>query len=259
MNSIFGVIAVTLGVLFLWGLFAPKSFWRVLSGWSVADTYRNEPGAGTYGLRRLVAGIGVLGLAAVVTMNVVGYVKSIPPPATPPSDVTIMWGEPNPHVVNRDVAGVSAPPDGLVAVPIIGYQAFGSSGAPSYLSRLGDFTYLGKSAIAGYIGRDPDAGFAAVDSANMLVNVRGPLLCIPRVAVVTESDTLIQIGIFYGLPDPADGSPVDNATSCALGSTVTASVLIPIELSAPVGDRVVQALEGTELQDVHLPDSSDSK
>ena len=258
MNWIFGAIAATLGVLLLWGLFAPKSFWRVLSGWSVSDTYRSEPGAGTYGLRRLVAGIGVLGLAAVLAVNVVGYVRSIPAAAAAPSDITVMWGSPNPTVVNRDVTGVAAPPDGLVAVPILGYQAFGSSGTPSYLARLNTFTYLGKSAVAGYIGRDPDAGFAAVDSASMVVNVRGPLLCIPRVAVVTESDTLIQVGIFYGLPDSADGSPVDSVAGCPLDSTVTASLLVPIQLSAPVGDRVVQALDGSELQVVHLPDNSDS-
>jgi hypothetical protein len=66
----------------------------------------------------------------------------------------------------------------------------------------------------------------------------------------------VQIGIYYGLPDPADGSVVDHTKGCPPGAPVTASLLIPIALSAPVGDRQVQALDGTPLPGVAI-DTSD--
>jgi hypothetical protein len=81
-------------------------------------------------------------------------------------------------------------------------------------------------------------------------------LCIPRAAVVVESDTTVKIGLYYGLPDSADGSPVDNTKGCPINSPVTASLLIPIDLTAPVGDRTVESLDGTELPSVRVVTSA---
>jgi hypothetical protein len=155
-------------------------------------------------------------------------------------------------VVNRVVTGFTAPPADLPEMPVLGYQPFGDGGAPSYLTRLKQFSLLGKFDMHGYIGSTPDDGFAAIDTADLVVNVRGPVLCIPRAAVVIETDTTIQVGIYYGLPDSADGSPIDQVAACPAGSTLTASILVPLKLSAPVGDRAVQALDGTPIDSVEI-------
>jgi len=246
------VVAATLGLLLLWGLFAPKSSWRTLTGWSVSDPHGNEPGASAYGLRRLVSGIGALGLVGVLVVASSSFVANLPKPAPPLSSVHIMWGTPDPQVVNRVVTPLAAPPVDLVQEPIIGYQAFPDSGAPSYLTRLKQYSLLGKTEIPGFIGAPPDVGLGAIDTAALVINVRGPILCIPRQAVVIETDTTVQIGIFYGLPDSADGSAVDHVAGCPANATLTASVLIPIMLAKPVGDRSVQTLDGKDIDSVRI-------
>jgi hypothetical protein len=252
----FTIVVGTLGIVLLWGLLAPRSSWRSLTGWSVSDPHGNEPGAGSYGVRRLVAGVGTLGLAAVLVVAASSFLSALPVPPPPPSSVRVMWGAPDPQVVDRIVVPLAAPPAGLPEMPILGYQAFGGGGAASYLSRLRHYSYLGNDAVPGYIGVAPELGLSAIDTASLVVNVRGPILCIPRQAVVIETQTTVQIGIYYGLPDPANSSAADNVTNCPLGATLTASLLIPIALAAPVGDRMVQALDGTALQGVALDTSN---
>lgn len=252
------VVAATLGAVLLWSLFAPRSSWRSLTGWSVSDPHGNEPGGTGYGLRRLVSGLGALGFAAVlVVIAGSSLAGTFPVPPSPPSAVRVMWGTPDPQVVNRVVVPVAAAPADLQQIPIIGYQAFTNSGAPSYLTRLKQYTLLGKASPAGYIGRVPDEGLAAIDTAALVVNVRGPLLCLPRQAVVIETDATVQIGIFYGLPDSADGSLVDHLAGCPLDAPLTASVLIPIPLANSVGDRKVQTLDGKDIDRVGIVSSGD--
>lgn len=251
------VVAATLGALLLWGLFAPRSNWRSLTGWSVSDTHGNEPGAAAYGVRRLVSGIGVLGLAGVLFVASSSFVASLPHPAPPLSAAHIMWGEPDPQVVNRVVGSAAAAPADLPQMPILGYQAFQDNGAPSYLTRLRTYSLLGNNDPAGYIGVVPDIGLASIDTASLVINVRGPILCIPRQAVIIETDTTVQIGIFYGVPDPADGSAVDQIASCPADAPLTASVLIPIALTNPVGDRKVQTLDGKAIDSVRIVTSGD--
>jgi hypothetical protein len=251
------VVAATLGVVLLWGLFAPKSSWRSLTGWSVSDPHGNEPGASSYGVRRLVSGIGALGLVGVLVVASSSFFANLPQAAPPLSAVHVMWGSPDPQVVNRVVKPLLAAPADLVPEPILGYQAFKDNGAPSYLTRLKPYSLLGKSEIPGYIGTVPDVGLAAIDTASLVINVRGPILCIPRQAVVIETDTTVQIGIFYGLPDALDGSAVDHIAGCPPDSTVTASLLIPIPLANPVGDRKVQTLDGKDIDSVRIVTDSD--
>lgn len=255
MTWVFWIVAATLGVLLLWGLLAPRSSWRSLTSWSVSDPHGNEPGAGSYAVRRLVAGVGTLGLAGVLVVATSSFLGNLPQAAPPPSAVEEMWGSPDPQVVNRVVVSLAAPPAGLAEMPILGYQAFGNSGAPSYLTRLRQYSYLGKEEVPGYIGLVPDVGLGALDTANLVVHVRGPILCLPRQAVVIETDSTVQIGIYYGLPDPASSAAVDHVASCPPGAPVTASLLIPIALTAPVGDRKVRALDGTQLPGVAIVDS----
>lgn len=250
------VVAGTLGLLLAWGLFAPRSMWRALTAWSVSDPHRNEPGATSYALRRLVAGVGVLAMAGVLVFAASNYVANLPKPAPPLSSVRIMWGQPDPQVVDRVVTPLTVAPTDLQQEPVLGYQAFGSNGPPSYLTRLKQFSRLGSSEIPGYVGREPDAGLAAIDTASMVLHVRGPILCIPRQVVVIESDTTVQVGVFYGLPNAADGSAVDHLAGCPADSTLTASLLIPIALAAELGDRTVESLDGSPIESVDIVTSS---
>jgi hypothetical protein len=249
---IFGTIAATLGLLFLWGLVAPRSQWLTLTAWSVSDAHAQEPGAAGYSVRRLASAVGLIGLTSVAFVAASSFIERLPRPPAPQTPVHAMWGEPDPHIVNRIVRGTAKPPSGLIAVPVIDYQAFDAVGPPAYLTRLNKYTVLGSASVPGLIGVDPDTEVPATATAELVVHVRGPILCIPRAAVVVETDTTITIGLYYGLPNSADGSPVDNTKGCATDSSVTASLLIPIDLASAVGDRTVQSLDGTELPAVRL-------
>jgi hypothetical protein len=252
-NWVFGTLAITLGVVFAWGLFAPRSQWRTLSGWSVSDPRLHEPGGATYGILRLISGLGIVGVLTVAAVVASSTVANLPTPPPPRTAIEIMWGAPDPQVVNRYFVPLTSPPEGLVEMPLLGYQAFDGT-VPDYLVELENFTYLGDSAVAGYLGGPPDEGFAAIDFASMVVHVRGPVLCIPRELVVIESEVTIQIAVYYGLPDPVDvDAPApDNAAGCLVDDPVTGSLLIPIALANPVGDRTVVQLDGTEVERIRL-------
>lgn len=264
MTWVFGVFAVSLGIYFLWGFLAPRSQWRTLSAWSVSNPHTHEPGGGSYGWRRLFSGVGVLGLALVATMSAAPeIISSIPQPERPVSAVQVMWGSPDPQLVNRSILGSETVPEGLVEVPVVGYQDLDElDELPSYLLELDNFRFLGKLAPAGYIGATPVEGFSGIGPADLVVNVRGSVLCIPREAVVIETDTSVQIAIYYGLPDPAtdpeadDAVPPvipDHAAGCPLGDAIGGSLLIPITLSSSLGDRTVETLDGDAIPKVDVP------
>lgn len=252
MGWVFGILAATLGIVFLWGVLSPRSQWRALSAWSVADEHAHEPGGAAYGWRRLLSAIGLLSVGAVVALAALAAYTP-PAPAQTLSHVRQMWGAPDPTVIDRIITALGAPPAGLVEVPISGYQAYDSEdGLPDYLDGLKAYEYLGKLEVAGYVGSIPEVGFSGLDYADLVVHVSGPILCIPHQVVVVESETDVKIGVFYGRPDPADGSVPDNVAGCPLDSPLTGSVLIPLDLQSPVGDRLVEALDATELASVPL-------
>ncbi|MEQ1737550.1 MAG: hypothetical protein ABL886_14245 [Rhodoglobus sp.] len=251
MSGVFGALAATLGLIFLWGVFAPRSQWRVLTAWSVTDAFRNEPGGAAYGVRRAINGVGVLGLLGVVVVTFALSLTGTPAQAPPPTPVEKMWAAPDPMVVNRIVTNLAVPPTGLVEMPILGYQDI-SAEVPRYFDRLRDFALLGTSDIPGLVGTLPEVGNRALFYATIVVHVRGPLLCVPRAVRVNESGEAVQIGVFYGLPDGVAGSG-DLAVDCAPGGAVTGSVLIPLRLGAPVGERSVQTLEGAAIGAVAVP------
>lgn len=263
MNWVFGVIAGSLGLYFLWGLLAPRSQWRVLSAWSVSNPYANEPGGASYGWRRLLSGVGVLGLGVVAVLGATpSLLAAVPKEVRASSPVRIMWGSPDPQVVNRAIYGSHTPPEGLVQFPVLGYQDIDELDAmPPYLLGLKHFSLLGDANPPGYIGSTPAEGFSGLGPADLVVNVRGSVLCIPRQAVVIETETSVQIAIYYGLPDP---TPVAGATEeppepdhvkgCPADDPVTGSVLIPITLESELGDRTVETLDGDEIRKVGLAD-----
>jgi hypothetical protein len=249
---IFVTIVASLGLAFVWGLVAPRSRWRTMTAWSVSDPYAHEPGAFGYGLRRLASAVGIIGLATVGSVAAVSYADRLPSPSEPQTPVQAMWGEPAPRVINRVIRGTTVAPSGLVAVPVLGYQAFGALGPPAYLARLGTYTRFGSAAVPGLIGTAAPAELRATATANLVLHVRVPVLCVPRAVVVIESEATIKIGVYYGLPDSAAVSLADNEAGCEPGSLVTASLLIPIELASAVGDRTVESLEGAALPAVRL-------
>lgn len=266
MTWVFGVIAASLGIYFLWGLVAPRSQWRVLSAWSVSNPYANEPGGASYGWRRLLSGLGVLGLGVVAVLGATpGLLAALPKDERVVPPVQMMWGAPAPQLVNRAIYGSATPPPGLVEFPALGYQDLDDlDELPPYLLELTEYTLLGDATPPGFIGSAPAEGFSGVGPADLVVNVRGPVLCIPREAVVIETETTVQIAIYYGLPDtrpapdaPDDAPPPpapDHVAGCALDDPVTGSVLIPITLASELGDRTVETLDGTEIRRVKVVD-----
>lgn len=255
MSLVFIALAVTLGIVFLWGLLAPRNQWRALTGWSVSDPHANEPGAVSYRFRRLLFAIGILGMSVIGAGGYLNYLASIPSPPEPPTAMELMWGSPDPDIVNRVVVPLAAPPAGLVDQPILGYQEIDEDDGPAaYLADLDLFERLGNPEIPGYIGQHPSGGYSAMDSADFFVHLRGDLLCIPRAAVVIETETVVQIAVYYGLPDPPDGSVPDSVVACSRELPVSLSLLIPIELQAPIGDRELQTLDGSAIQKVLVAD-----
>ena len=250
MGFVFIALAVTAGVICLWGLVAPRGQWRALASWSFRDPHAGEPGATAYAIRRVASGLGLAALLVVVGTTSTAFVFRPATPEKEPTAIELMWGNPKPTIVNRDILGIGAAPTDLVDVPILGYQAFEQGSPPRYLQQLKTYTRLGTESIPGLVGTYPDVGFAATDKAEIIVNVRAAILCIPRQAVVVETETAVQIGVFFGLPNPTDGSVPDHLEACADGQSLTGSLLIPVQLAAEVGDREVQSLDGTPLNEV---------
>ena len=251
MSWVFGALAVTLGIVFLWGLFAPRSQWRTLSAWLVSNPGVQEPGGAAYGWRRLLSGLGVLALVIVAGSAYSADLARQPRPGPPPTAVEQMWGSPTPSLVDRTIDSLTAVPAGLVEEPLLAFQGFDKK-HPAYLRTLPAFSLLGKADVPGYIGSEARSDVSATGAASLVVNVRGPLLCIPRQVVVIESETAVQIGVYYGLPDPLPGTTPDHVAGCPVIGVVTSSVLVPITLSAPIGDRVVQSIAGDPVPEVAI-------
>ncbi len=252
MGWLFGILAASLGLVFLWGLLAPRGQWRSLVAWSVSDPHRHEPGGAAYGLRRLVSGVGLVGLAVVVGVSAVSAFERIPRDSPTRTPIQLMWGSPAPSVVNRIVTPDSTPPSALPEIPISGYQAFEEGKIPLYLSGLRPFERLGDASPGGYIGTDPPVGNGALDFADVVLNVRGPILCIPRALVMEKTDTEVRVGVYYGLPSGDDGSEPDSLSACRADDPVTGSVLIPLDLGEPLGDRSLLSLDGQPLSEIPI-------
>lgn len=253
MSWVFGSLAVLLGIVLLWGTVAPRSQWRVLAGWSTPHPYADEPSGAAYAVRRIVSAAGVVGVIAVLAAGSSALLPREAGNALPLPLVEQMWGTPPPRLVDRVITPIAAPPPGLVEFPVLGYQDL-TDGVPDYLRDLRPFTLLGDAAVPGYIGEEVDEGTTATGTADLIVHVRGPVLCIPRDAVAIETETAVQIAVYYGLPVAADGTAPDSVAGCAPDAALTGSVLIPLVLAAPLGEREVQGLDGAPLESVPLLD-----
>jgi hypothetical protein len=246
---LFVVIASGLAILTVWGFISPRGQWRVLASWSRRVPYANEPSAGLVALQRLVAGAGILAMVLAGCSMYGGYLASQPKAPPAPGAIERMWGTPAPQVINRVFHALSATPTGLIDQPIVKYQSMdGGSRTPGYLFDLDRYQVKNADEGIGYLGHAPDPGFTALDSADLVVQLRGDKNCIPQQVVVIEAKDTVSIGVYYGQPNPSDGSNAAHLDECVLAPPVSgaASVLLPIALEAPLGKRTVQNLDGSK-------------
>lgn len=242
------MVIASVVLLFLWGLCSPRSQWKVLAAWSYRKPQADEPSSFAFGVHRVISGLGVIFFGAVGAAGLMQYLAELPPAPQPLTTVQQMWGtSPEPQVLNRVVNPQDAVPTGLVGVPVEGYQLVDNeTHRPRYLHLLQRFE-PGDVDRSGMVGVAPADNFPALDSAELVVNVRIWGECIPRAAVVIETETAVQIGFYVGMPDRQDDLPVDHL-SCDRPAFVQNSLLVPVNLNAPVEDRQLQTLEGDPIR-----------
>jgi len=241
-----------LAILTLWGAVAPRGQWRVLAGWSRSRPYASEPGPVAVGIHRVVAiaaSIALLGTGATYYLQRHDLISAVA--STPKTPLEVMWGDASPEVVNRMVEPYGSKPYGLKSQPILRYQPVdGIDRLPLYLFALPVWNPERIRDGDGYIGTTPDAGHTALESSGMVVQVRGDAACIPRAVVVTETDTSVAVGVYYGRPSPAVGAPKVAISKCSTDLPVTtgSTVLIPVPLADKLGARSVTSLTGGPAQ-----------
>lgn len=247
------VVLVSLGTVFLWGFLAPRSLWRALSSWSYGDPHLNEPTGIGYALYRVIA---VIGITSMVVSGVLVYrvqleAQSVPP--VPATKAELLWGSPEPVVINRVVTPLRAAPTGLVDQPILGYHGMnGTTRQPAYLFYLDYFDLPEAIPANGFIGSDPTVGLVALDTAELVVRVAGDPQCFPHAVVVNESNSSVRVGVFYGRAMPDSKKPPPNIMTCnVLASGLNVSTIIPISLVEPLGDRSVRNLDGSPIKRVN--------
>lgn len=240
-----GVLAAVL----VWGLVSPRSQWRVLVGWSTRDPDRAEPGDGVHGITRIVCLVGLLGLAAFAGVQIWSALSEQPRPAPERGAVETMWGSPVPRLIDRVVTPAAAPPATFAAGEVVGYQEIERGWAPDYLVGVPRWSFLAEPVPAGLIGSYPGDGFTAYGISDLLVAARGPLTCIPRVAAVEETEAVITVSVYWGLP--GDGEQ-DHLSACEDLDGLSQTVLIPIQLTAPVDGRDVVTFEGSPVVPVQV-------
>ncbi len=233
-----------LAVLTVWGVVAPRGQWRALAGWTRREPYASEPGPISVGVHRFVAVLATVGLVLAGWLLWAQYQNTLPKPPKPISAVEQMWGAPDPVVVNRVVSGAADEPTGFVVQPLLRYQALdGTRRSPNYLFDLHPWNLSKEQLAGGLIGVDPSPGLAALDSASIVVQVRGDKNCIPRAVYAVEGSTSIAIAVYYGRPGAANSTSSDCKAVPPANSSM--SVLIPIDLADPVGKRTITNLDGS--------------
>jgi len=239
-------LLAALAALTVWGAISPRGQWRVLAAWTRREPYASEPGPVSVGIHRGVAIVASVALV-MVAICLSPSVSSGKPPQEQPQPLSSLWGSPEPVVVNRVYAPSTEPPIGLMAQPVLRYQAVnGFLRDPSYLFALESLRPVSKR---GYIGVDPRPGLSAMDSAYLVVQVRADPACIPRDVVVQEDGTRVAVGVYYGRPDKKGGGSNPSVADCepGLDDAHSVSTLIPIALDGELKDRKVTGLDGTEI------------
>lgn len=249
MTLLFVVIVAGLAILTLWGFISPRGQWRVLAGWSRRESSANELGAGAVVVQRVVAGAGILVLGMAGWSMYSGHLAGLPKSSPPPGPIERMWGQPAPQLVNRVFIPLTAVPAGLVSQPVLGYQAVnGPTRDPGYLFFLEHYAVKDAKEGVGYLGHDPQPGLSALDTADLVLQVRGDSRCIPQQVVVEEEGDVVRVAVYYGQPNPSDGSNAARLADCAAkpSKAKATSVLVPVDLETALGDRKVVTLDGAK-------------
>jgi hypothetical protein len=212
-NPFFVAIASSLAILTAWGFVSPRGQWRVLAGWS-RHTIEDEPGTASMVVHRVVSGVGIVVLV-VAGASIYGQHFDLPG-RIPSGPINQMWGSPAPKVVNRVFVPATSVPTSLVNQKVLGYQSMdGSIRDPNYLFSLANLRVKGADSGVGYLGWDPAAGMLALDSANLVLHLNGDSRCIPQEVVVIQGTATVSVGVFYGQPNPTDGSNAVNLANCS--------------------------------------------
>ena len=248
--------AVLLGVLFLWGVVSPRGQWNALVSWTRSEPRGSEPSAGAYAVGRFLSFVGLVVLTIIGVSFAVGSIDFSGPPRPPaPTLVQRVWGEPRSYVVDRVFTPVSAPPEGLLAVQVDGYQVIHPvERTPAYLFEAGKIRAAGLATLPGFLGVQPIPDAVALDTADIIVHVRADDRCIPQQVVVVQTEEAVQVEVFFGPPTAEEGATADGA-ACDPTAPVDESrgYLIPIDLTAGFGARTVQTLAAEEIVRVPVP------
>jgi len=242
---ILAAVAV-LGAVLVWGLIAPRSQWRVLFGWAARDPDASEPGDGVHGLRRAISALGLIGLLTVGGVQIAAAALDRPVAGPEPTALERVWGSPTPRLIDRVVVPIADAPEGFVLGELGGYQVLDRGYPPNYLAELPRFAMLGEPSPSGLVGSAPIEGFSGYGAGDILVAVEGSLACIPRFAVVIETEISVQLGVYWGLPGALEQS---HAAACDLTAPLTQTVLVPVQLGGEVGDRLVVSMTGVPLSE----------
>jgi hypothetical protein len=254
-NVIFYVVAASLAGLFLWAVLAPRGLWKIAISWSYRDSYRNEPSAAVFGLYRLVAIIGIIAVVATALALRQDEPDADASPQRPLTPAEQMWGSPAPLVLNRVATPLLKPPATLVEAPILGFQTVdGVTRRPGYLFQLKHLSRAAATEANGLLGVTPPPGLVALDTADLVVHVAGDPRCFPQQVVVEERSGIVSVGVFYGQPNPPDGSNLAHLGDCDPTPTArdAVSLLIPLKLDDALGSRTVHTLDGKTVQRVDL-------
>lgn len=238
-----------LAIFTVWGFVMPRSQWRVLTSWSQRDPGGHEPGAVTIAIHRTVAAIAIAALIfSLMALNGRTENATARPVDRPTSDpVRVLWGSPDPVVVNRVVTPVTQAPADLLSLPLLRYQAIdGHHRDPSYLFNLANFERPHAKKGDGYVGTDPSVGLTALDTSQLVLQMRADERCTPQQVLLLESSTAIVVAVYFGRPV---GTALDDAAKAApcdieAADSKSVSMLVPIHLATPVGDRSVVGLDG---------------
>ena len=247
-----------LAVIFLWGLVSPRSQWYALVGWTRDDPRRSEPGSGAYTVARFLSLVGLVVVGSILAGWAVANIR-IPEPQVATRSETIaqrIWGVPRPLIVDRVFLPSATVPVDLVSQNVTGYQLIDpAERSPRYLFDGAKLRSSGIAAQPGFLGVEPREGTVALETADLIVHVRGDDRCIPQRVVTVSVEGALQIGVFFGQPKPADGSNAANVSNCDPGPprARTKAYLIPVDFDAPLGDRILQRLDGSPIELVPGP------
>lgn len=250
MDRLAFALVVVLAILFLWGVLAPRSQWRLLVSWTYREPHTDAPSGWAFSLHRVIAAVGIAGLLAGGGMAWQRYLDALPEPPPPPNPIEQMWGDADTVIVNRVIRPVTSLPTGLVRVDPSAYHAMdGQRRQPTYLFGVAALEVPAGETAGGLVGAAPSPGLTALDLARVVVLATADAQCVPREVFLQEGASSVRVAVYYGRPDLPDGTPdPEGLDACVPGSSGARSVLIPLQLANPLGERLVTDLDGVPLR-----------